>query len=257
MDGLIDFIFRADDIGYCESVNYGIEKTVRSGIIKSVGLMPNMPAAEHGLKLIRGTGVCIGQHTNICVGRPCANPLKIPSMVDSYGMFLTSSVYRNAYKDGKDLVNVEEAIIEIEAQYHKFKELTGQEPGYFEAHAIMSDNLFKALEIVAQKYGLKYNKMTLDGSLGVFNKKYIANCVMKSGMKNYDPFLALKDAVRNAYEDIPNVFICHPGYLDQFILTHSSLTINRTKEVQMLCDPKTKEWIISQNIRLISYDDIS
>ena len=38
-----------------------------------------------------------------------------------------------------------------------------------------------------------------------------------------------------------------------FSLTHSSLTINRTKEVVMLTDTKTKEWLNKENIELISY----
>lgn len=46
---MIDLIIRADDVGYSEAVNYGIEKTVKQGLIGSVGLMPNMPAAAHGL----------------------------------------------------------------------------------------------------------------------------------------------------------------------------------------------------------------
>jgi predicted glycoside hydrolase/deacetylase ChbG (UPF0249 family) len=45
-------IIRADDIGYSEAVNYGIEKSVKDGLIRSAGLMPNMPYAAHGLKLL-------------------------------------------------------------------------------------------------------------------------------------------------------------------------------------------------------------
>ena len=52
----IQLIVRADDIGYSEAVNYGIEKSVKEGIVRSAGLMPNMPAAAHGLKLLEGTG---------------------------------------------------------------------------------------------------------------------------------------------------------------------------------------------------------
>ena len=53
-------LVRADDLGYCEGVNYGIAKSVKDGIIRSVGLMPNMPDAEHGLKLLEGLPVCLG-----------------------------------------------------------------------------------------------------------------------------------------------------------------------------------------------------
>ena len=61
-------LIRADDLGYSEGINYGIAKSVREGIIKSVGIMTNMPAAEQGLKLLADIDVCYGQHTNICIG---------------------------------------------------------------------------------------------------------------------------------------------------------------------------------------------
>ena len=41
-------LVRADDLGWTEAINYGIAKAVKEGIIGSVGLMPNMPAAGHG-----------------------------------------------------------------------------------------------------------------------------------------------------------------------------------------------------------------
>lgn len=41
-------LVRADDLGYSEGVNYGIAQSVQHGIIRSVGVMPNMPAAHMG-----------------------------------------------------------------------------------------------------------------------------------------------------------------------------------------------------------------
>ena len=35
-------LVRADDLGYCEAVNYGIARAVKSGIIRCVGVMANM-----------------------------------------------------------------------------------------------------------------------------------------------------------------------------------------------------------------------
>ena len=46
-------LIRADDLGFSEATNYGIYKTVKDGIIRSVGLMPNMPYAQMGYDLIR------------------------------------------------------------------------------------------------------------------------------------------------------------------------------------------------------------
>ena len=75
-------LIRADDFGFSEGVNYGIAKTVYDGLIQNVGLMPNMEAATHGVSLLRGTKVCLGQHTNLCVGKPISDPALIPSLVE-------------------------------------------------------------------------------------------------------------------------------------------------------------------------------
>lgn len=251
----LQLIIRADDIGYSEGVNYGIEKVVKFGLVRSAGLMPNMPAAEHGLKLLEGTGVCIGQHTNLCLGKPCADPRLIPSLLDENGNLKSSRVYREAWIKGEEFTVLDEMVLEIEAQYARFKELVGREPGYFEAHAVMSKNLFRGLEIVAQRHGLKYNAMSMDGSC-TFNGHAISGCPMDSMKPDYDPFETLKKGVLGATPNIPAFFVSHPGYLDDFLLRTSSLTVNRTKEVTMLTDPAVKAWLEEQNVELISYDDI-
>lgn len=55
---------------------------------------------------------------------------------------------------------------------------------------------------------------------------------------------------------MPNVFVCHPGYLDAFLLRSSSLTVNRTKEVEMLCDPAMRTWLEEHGVRLLRYSDL-
>lgn len=253
---MIQLIIRADDIGYSEAVNYGIEKSVKEGLIGSAGLMPNMPAAAHGLKLLEGTGVCLGQHTNICLGKPCADPAKIPSLLDENGNLKSSRAYREAFKAGQEFTVLEEMVLEVEAQYFRFKELTGREPEYFEAHAVVSRNLNQALQIVAEKYGLPLNEMTPMDKVGRFKGKPIAAAPMGSMAPDYDPWKCLKDAVKAAPKDMPTVFVCHPGYLDDYLLHHSSLTINRTREVAMLCDPAVRQWLDGQGVQRITYRDV-
>ena len=250
-------VIRADDIGYSEAVNYGIMKSVKDGLVRSAGVMPNMPYAEHGIRLLEGEDVCLGQHTNVCLGRPCADPALIPSLLQANGEFRSSRDYRQAFSAGEEFVKMEEAVIEIEAQYQRFKELTGKEPGYFEAHAVISRNLSEALEIVAEKYGLPYQPARFDGKPTTFNGKPVRILPMKSGSPDYDAYECLKEGVLNvAKEDMPSVAVLHPGYLDDFILNHSSLTVNRTKETAMLCDPAMKEWLDEHDVEQIDYRDI-
>ena len=54
---------------------------------------------------------------------------------------------------------------------------------------------------------------------------------MRSMAPGYDPAAAIRETVKEMDADETVVFVCHPGYLDQFILSTSSLTEDRTKEV--------------------------
>lgn len=254
---MMQLVIRADDLGYSEAVNYGIAKTVKEGLIRSVGIMPNMPGAVHGLKLLEGEDVCYGQHTNICLGKPCANPADIPSLLDENGNLKSSRAYREAWKKGECFTKLPEMVLEIEAQYQRFVELTGRQPSYFEGHAVLSEHLKEGLRIVAERHGLKFNNMFPGDEVGTFGNAPVAACGMKSMEPDYNPAQALKEAVLSAREDMPNVFVCHPGYLDDYLLRSSSLTVNRTKEVAMLCDPEMKKWLKEHGVELITYDDIA
>ena len=109
-------LIRADDIGYSYAVNVGIARTVHEGLIRSVGVMPNMPETARGVDWVRNADIAIGQHTNLCLGTPCSDPASIPSLVDENGQFKSSRTYREAFKRGEDFVVFEEAVVEIEAQ---------------------------------------------------------------------------------------------------------------------------------------------
>ena len=83
-------ILRADDLGISEGVNYGILKAIQDGVISCVGLMPNMESAKHGYQLIKDLDICLGQHTNICLGKPVCSPELSPSLVKENGEFYSS-----------------------------------------------------------------------------------------------------------------------------------------------------------------------
>ena len=85
-------IMRADDLGISEGVNCGICKAIKDGVITSVGLMPNMEHALDGYEMIKDCNVSVGQHTNICLGKPLCSPEEIPSLVDENGEFYSSKV---------------------------------------------------------------------------------------------------------------------------------------------------------------------
>ena len=82
---------------------------------------------------------------------------------------------------------LKEVMIEIEAQYQRFVELTGRQPQYFEGHAVASPNFMKGVELIAAEHGLKYSGISFDEKPIVVNGKkvYIS---MDSMGPDYDPF---------------------------------------------------------------------
>ena len=129
----------------------------------------------------------------------------IPSITGEDGEFRSSSEYRAAKED---FVVLEEVILEIEAQYQRFKEITGREPAYFEGHAVASANFFKGLSIVAKRHGLDYLAMSFDGSAVRFGKAELY-MYMDSMKPNYEPFASLKNCMENAHEGGVEMFVCH------------------------------------------------
>lgn len=249
-------LVRADDIGYCRGVNYGIADSIWNGIIRSAGVMPNMPEAQHGVELLKGSGVCFGQHTNLCLGKPCADPAKIPSLLDENGNLKSSRTYREAWKRGEEITVLDEMVIEIEAQYQRYLELVGEKPHYFEAHAVMNANLARGLAIVAEKYDLPYLATSFDPAGTPFRDTMLLTS-MDSMRPDYDPFASLQKAALAAYApgQCP-MFICHPGYIDDYLTSHSTLVAPRPMEVAMATAPATRRWLDENKIRVVTYDEL-
>ena len=143
--------------------------------------------------------------------------------------------------------------MEIEAQYLRFKEITGKDPDYFECHAVISQKFFIALRNVAKKYGLFYENVLFDQEFEKENNIYGIAMAKLNEQMLYDP----KEYIENSLEFIRNhdvsVMVFHPGYLDQYILTHSSFTLIRAMECDFLCSSWLKDWLKEYQIELTDF----
>ena len=253
-------LIRADDIGYSYAVNLGIARAVNEGLVRSAGLMPNMPEAARGWDWVKDADIAIGQHTNLCLGTPCADPALIPSLLDENGQLKSSRAYRAAFQEGREIAEYDELVIEVEAQLARFREIVGRDPEYFEAHAVMSRNLNRAIHDVAERHGLKEQVASFDPTValrvGSTDNVHMAIEDMLPP-EQYDPEGFIKRTVEAMADGETYVLVFHPGYLDAFILGNSSLTVNRTKEVDALIDPELRAWLEAQdNLQLVTYRDL-
>lgn len=244
-------LLRADDLGFSEAVNYGIAKTVQRGLIRNCGVMVNMDATEHAVRLFGGLSCCLGLHCNVSVGRPILGAEQVPTLVDGNGLFHSSREYRNAREE---FASVEDLVKELTAQYKRFYALFGRKPAYFEAHAVESRNLAVALERVAQEQGLLYQPSFQDFSIG---QTRVINIPIQSMAPDYDARAAIRAELSRAEEDKCYLYVCHPGYLDAYLLKNTSLTLARTDEVDMLCDPEIERWLTAHGFTLVTYDQLA
>lgn len=249
-------LLRADDLGYSRAVNYGIYDSIHNGLINNVGVMVNMPSTEQGLDLLKNEDIDIGQHTDISNGKPVLPADKVPSLVDENGNFKRSKIYRAAYGSGQsDFVNLDEVVAEIDAQYHRFLDLVGHKPDYFEGHAVMSKNFIKGLHIIAERYDLPILDFGFDGHPISFKTDTKFSPYMESMKPNYNSFEVVKTMIKHSEDDSIPMMVCHPGYLDQYILNTSSLTVPRTQEVDMAMSDELKFLIKNNDIHLVKYSE--
>ena len=224
-------LVRADDLGYSRGVNYGIYDAVHNGFINNVGIMVNMPTTEAGFNMIKDEPIDFGQHTDITNGKPVLPADQVPSLVDENGYFLRSKVYRDNIKVGK--------------------------PDYFEGHAVASPNFVKGLRIVAEKYDLPFLDFTFDGKPLKFKKQTTFVSPFDFMDSVYDPKRTLRRLMNEASDSWTNIpmMVCHPGFLDKYILETSSLTTPRTLEADMAIDQALMAEIKANKIQLIRYSE--
>ena len=245
-------LVRADDLGYCEAFNYGLARAVKSGIVRCVGVMPNMEWAAHGVSLLKDTDVIFTVHANICQGRPITDPSLIPSLVDENGIFKDKNLYREAKED---FVVLEEVVMEVEAQYQRLVELTGKKPYMVEAHAVPSANFNKALAIVGQKHGLTL--MEFVPGRGPKIGSHVMKFSMDSGNPDYNPFESFKKAAMlPEAEDECAMMVLHPGFVDEYVLTTSYITTQRALEVAFATNPEVPKWCQDNGVKLMTYSDL-
>lgn len=243
-------IMRADDLGISEAVNYGILKTLECGTITSVGLMSNMPAAKQGFDLVEPLAPCLGLHCNICLGTPVSRPEDIPSLVNESGQFYSSKEINHRQVD---IISLEECEIELEAQLRRFQELTKRLPDYFEGHAVFSNNFIQALKNVAARHGLFLDMPGFDKDWEERTGIRALSFYQLDEQGLYDPKAYFLQNLDKMKQNNCSICIFHPGYLDQYLLTHSSYTLIRAMECDFLCSQWLQDFIKEHQVTLVDF----
>lgn len=242
----MNIIINADDFGYSRGVNFGIVDSFKLGILTSTTLMVNMPGTEHAVKLSKSVPeLGVGLHLNLTLGYPLTNG---KSLIDKSNQMIKPTKMSNTHiYDESEIYN------EIDAQYKAFLKLMGKVPTHIDSHLFSTDKIDK-IKKVAIEYAIDHNIPLRNHTINKFpNVKFINH-------RNYNSSPSLEYILENfsKIKQFNHVEImCHPGYVDSFVLKNSSYNVQRANEVEFLTSKETKEFFLSNNVNFISYKNIS
>jgi predicted glycoside hydrolase/deacetylase ChbG (UPF0249 family) len=128
-----------DELGMNRSMNYGIVRAAKKGILTQASLMLRQSGTRQAVSMARRVGLPLGLHLNLTNGLPCATPSKIPTLVTSTGRFRNPYlVTPTEYVAFADSLAPREVDIELRAQVKEFIAIVGRVPTHLDSHEVMS-----------------------------------------------------------------------------------------------------------------------
>ncbi|SES95680.1 chitin disaccharide deacetylase [Anaerobranca gottschalkii] len=247
---MLKLIVNADDFGLTKGCNEGIIKSIKEGIVTNTTIMINMPLAEEAINLAKSNGIeQLGIHFNLTCGKPISTD--VLSLIDDQGAF-----YKR-FAILKEKMNLEEVEKELRAQLTKFKS-TGVKLTHIDSHHHI--HMYPGVaEIIAD--------IALEEKVPLRNANEYVNKIVKEkriltteyfSMDFYDKKVTLenlKAIISNRKDGILEI-MTHPALIDNELLSLSSYTYPREKELEILMSEEIKLWLNEHKIELIRFEDI-
>lgn len=124
--------FHADDAGLSDSIDEGIEHSIRFGVVRSTSLVACGASLTRAITRLVGTDVSIGIHLTLDEEVPLCSPGRIPSLVTDNGTFLdrTTLLWRLSVPN---LIDLREVECELRHQFEVIRD-TGLKITHIDGH---------------------------------------------------------------------------------------------------------------------------
>ncbi|MET3696339.1 hypothetical protein SAMN05877753_103418 [Bacillus oleivorans] len=242
-------IVNADDFGYSEGVNHGIMEAFYHGVVTSATLMVNMPGAGHAFALKQANpSLGVGIHLVLTCGKPLCED--VSSLMNEEGYFQKG-------KNFLDEAEPEEIRKELTAQFTRFVEQGGLPTHIDSHHHVHAHEKVSPIVIeIAKKYSLPI-RMTRPNSeelkkAAILTTDFLAH-TFYGEMATRDHLIELLETI-SEFETAE--LMCHPGYVDEAVITGSSYNVQRLQELEILKDPSLKQELAKRKIELTHYGSI-
>ena len=234
-------IINADDFGLSEAVNYGIISAYKYGIVRSTTAMANMPWFEHAMELLKeNKNLGCGVHMTLSCYKPVISNLK--TIVDENGYFI-----RRINNEILESMDLDEIYNEFCAQIEKVRNETVITHLDSHHHVHTLEKLRPVIEKILEKYDLPIR----GGFEYDFDYSKIIPLVDEFYGDNVsEEFFMEKVDYLKKYE-VADI-MCHPAFIDDFLMKTTSYSMNRINEHKILTSKKTKDFI-QYNFLLTNY----
>lgn len=242
-------IVNADDLGRTRGINEGIFRAHQKGLVTSATLMVIYPTAEEAAaRLDRYHELGVGLHVQLSGGAPLLPPESIPSLVDERGMF-------PAKPEGLTDLAPDQVRLEVQAQFVRFRELTGRLPTHLDSHhhshrlpevceAVIDLACEWKLPVRRSSPGIaEWLRQTQIPTTEVFNEDFFG------ARARLEVLLEILSTLGPGTTEL----MCHPGISDDGLRRDSSYADKREDELIYLTHPEAHRVIEERGIHLTHF----
>ena len=264
-------VVTADDLGLAKSINEGILKACREGIVNSVSAIPTGEAFADALKIIKDLELKeIGAHLALTETKPLLNSSKC---YKNHNLFFKDVLFGKADPGGIRR--------ELEAQLELLK-TAGVKITHINSHEhihIIPEildifiSLAKEFNIPALRYPRRDRPVRPFNIIDLYKKSALsyfsgrnARLFKDSGLYYTDHFLGLLDAGRlnedlliemlGGLKDGVTELVCHPGFLSPEVIDRYKWHVGAEGELFALTGWRAKNAIKNNGIRPITYGEL-
>ena len=271
-------IVHADDFGISESVNNGIMRAHREGILTSTSIIANGSAFAHALSLARQTPTLdIGVHLTLTEETPILPPDTIPTLVQDYGRF-HPDVTALATRHMQGRIALDEAGKELDAQICTIQD-HGVTVSHLDGHQHihMLPGIRAVVQRLAKVYGIPAirtprerirpymlkSPQNLKRLIQLMILNRFCSVPPRTTLRTPDHFYGffsggnlIEDNLRALIEKLPNEgvceIMCHPGNSDPSG-SYDHWHYHWEEELRALVAPSIRDRLDERDIELTSY----
>jgi predicted glycoside hydrolase/deacetylase ChbG (UPF0249 family) len=242
-------IVNADDFGLTPGVSAGILTAHRHGIVTSTTLLANSAFDREALSPLRDSGLGIGLHVNLTLGRPLTKPR---SLVDGSGLFVRDARPAAARAEPREV----EA--EVNAQVERFLSLLKRPPTHLDSHhhVGLHPPVSHVLLEAARRLGVPVRSQNAEARARArtANLRTPDHFFGESGPDAYWTLSRTLAQLRALPAGVSE-FMTHPGWFDEG-LSYSRYGRQREVELAALGSPAARGAALALGLRLCHFGDL-